>query len=73
MLYVRVTVCLFQRLHHMTAVCDRYSSPSMYSHECDDVDSPGVGIDEALVTVTSELNVSVWSQSDECSQVSLCL
>jgi len=43
----------------------------MYSSGCDGLDSRHrVGIDEAVVRVSAELSVSVWSQSNECSQVS---
>lgn len=34
-------------------------------------DSSSVGVDEAVVTLSSELNVSVWSQSEQCWQVSV--
>jgi len=38
---------------------------------CDDhiFSTDNVGIDEAVVTLSSELSVSVWSQSVECYQV----
>jgi len=32
-----------------------------------------VGVDEAVVTVSSALTVKVWSQSNECSQVLVSL
>lgn len=41
----------------------------MDSSECESGNH--VGIDEAIVTVRSALTVSIWSQSDECSQCPL--
>ena len=43
----------------------------MYSSACDDLDTRHVGIDEAVITVSSQLSVSVWSQSDQCYEVRL--
>jgi len=44
----------------------------MYSSGCDGIQSDSIGVDEALVTISSELSVSVWSQSTECWQVGCC-
>jgi len=43
----------------------------MYSSACDDLDARHLGIDEAVITVSSELSVSIWSQSDQCYEVRL--
>ena len=43
----------------------------MYSSACDDVEAGHLGIDEAMITVSSQLSVSVWSQSDQCYEVRL--